>query len=148
MPEKANDSTKMEKQFDTYYQELASKHVLKKYFISENGEHFFLEWRQAPSLHEKYVATGGKLRMDADGNLAVFEEIFRTWKMHPDTLSRRGSLLFDRMVNGQSLKEFETAYSKGVEYIEFPDENVYYDKQARKWRSKQFESVESMVAGD
>lgn len=145
VPEKATDATKMDKQYDQYYLDLASKYQLKNYFISDEGQHFFLEWRQAPSLHEKYVATGGKLRLDRQGNILSFEEVFRTWKMQPDTLSRRGLLLFDKMVKGESLKEFETRNSKGIEFIEFPDENVFYDTTARTWRSRNFMSVEEMV---
>jgi len=145
LPEKATDSTKMDKQYDEYYLDLASKHQLKNYFISDNGQHFFLEWRQAPSLHEKYVATGGKLRVDKEGNVLSFEEVFRTWKLQPDTLSKRALLLFDKMVKGQSLKEFETIHSKGTEFIEFPDENVFYDTASRTWRSRKFKSVEEMV---
>lgn len=145
IPEKANDSTRHSKVYDDYYRELASKHQLKHYFIAENGEHFFLEWRPAPSLQQKFVATGGKLRLDEDGKLVAFEEVFRTWKMQPDTLARRGLLLFDRMVKGESLSQFETINSKGVEFIEFPDENVFYDTVSGQWKSKQFESVEEMV---
>ena len=144
-PEKATDTTKEKAGHEKYYLELASKHRMKNYFIADNGEHFFLEWKQAPSLYEKYVATGGKFRLDKDGNLQNFKEVFRTWKMHPDTLSRRGLVLFDKMVKGQSLKEYETVNSKNIEFIEFPDENVFYDTISRQWKSRQFGSVEEMV---
>lgn len=62
-----------------------------------------------------------------------------------DTLIRRGGLLFDKMVKGESLEPYVTKNSNGVEFIEFPDDNVYYDKKMRKWKSKQFGSIEDMV---
>jgi hypothetical protein len=41
------------------------------------------------------------------------------------------------MVEGENLKPFETRYSNGVEYIEFPDEQTYFDKTERAWKVKQ-----------
>jgi hypothetical protein len=97
---------------------------------------FFMVSRRAPSLVDKRVATGGKLVFSDDGELISYAEVFRTWKMVPDTLSKRSLLLFDKMVMGESLKPFETRYSDGIEYIEFPDESTYYDKEAREWKIK------------
>lgn len=97
---------------------------------------FFMVSRRAPSLVDKRVATGGKLVFDDDGGLKFYAEVFRTWKMVPDTLLKRSLLLFDKMVIGESLKPFETRNSNGLEYIEFPDEFTYYNKEAREWRIK------------
>lgn len=144
-PKKANDSTKFDSSFDEHYKEQAAAHQLTHYFFSPDGEHFFLIQRRAPSLYEKYVATGGRMRFDANDSLVEYEEVFRTWKMPKDTLARRGAILFEKMVKGESLTPFLTANSGGVEYIEFPDPYVYYDKQARTWKSTQIGSVEESV---
>ena len=144
LPDKANDTTKFDPGFDGYYQEQASKHILKLYYQSSD-EQFFLLTRRAPSIYEKYVAIGGRLLVDEKDSLVSYEEVFRTWKMLPDTLDKRAAVLFDRMVKGESLDPYLTKNSNGVEYIEFPDEHVFYDKASRKWKSNQFGSIEEML---
>jgi len=144
-PEKATDSTKFLKQHDTHYMNQVAEYKLNLYFISDTDDHYFLISRRAPSLTEKHVATGGRFKINENDSLVEYEEVFRTWKMPYDTLLRRSSLLFDKMVKGESLDKYLTKNSGGVEYIEFPDDNVLYDKQERKWKSKQFGSVEDMV---
>jgi len=147
-PEKATDSTKFSLQFDEHYLKQVAEHKLNLYFVTDTKDHYFLISRKAPSLFDKYVATGGRFKMNAMDSLVEYEEIFRTWKMPYDTLMTRGSLLFDKMVKGESLESYLTKNSGGVEYIEFPDDNVYYDKQSRKWKSNLFGSVEEMVGVD
>lgn len=144
-PEKATDSTKFLKAHDGHYQKQVAEHKLNFYFISDAGDHYYLISRRAPSLYEKHVATGGRFKMNERDSVVEYEEIFRTWKMPLDTLIRRGGLLFDKMVKGESLEPYVTKNSNGVEFIEFPDDNVYYDKKMRKWKSKQFGSIEDMV---
>lgn len=77
------------------------------------------------------------MRFNEADSLTAYEEVFRTWKMVPDTLARRSELLFDKMVKGESLDPYLTKNSGGVEYIEFPDDRTYYDKLSRTWKLKQ-----------
>jgi hypothetical protein len=144
LPDKANDTTKFNTEFDAHYQDQESRHVLKLYYKSSSDEQFFLLTRKAPSLYEKYVAVGGRLRVRND-SIVEYEEVFRTWRMAPDTLHNRGAFLFDLMVKGKPLDPYFTRNSNGVEYIEFPDEHVYYDKESRRWKSDQFGSIEDMI---
>jgi hypothetical protein len=98
--------------------------------------HYFLVSRRAPSLVDKRVAIGGKFLLGADNTISGYEEIFRTWKMIPDTLAKREMILFDKLVQGEALDSYLTKNSGGVEYIEFPDERTYFDKDARQWKTK------------
>lgn len=147
-PDKANDSTKFLSQYDEHYLDQAAKHKLTLYYRSDDEQHFFLMTRKAPSIHEKYVATGGKFRLNEADSLIEYEEVFRTWKMVSDTLTKRSLILFDKMVKGESLDEFLTKNSKGIEYIEFPDDHVVYDKVNRKWKSALYQSVEELVGAE
>lgn len=123
--------------YTSYYNEQQGRHRLDAYYIDENNNHFFLISRPAPSLVEKRVATGGKVKFSNDfKKIEDYEEVFRTWKMVPDTLKVRSLLLFDHMVKGKSIDPYLTKNSNGVEYIEFPDDQVYFDKTARQWRAK------------
>ena len=134
-PENTSDVEKFEKQYDEYYLDKMSRAKLEFYFPAD-GETYFLISQQAASLFGQRHATGGKFKLNDKGELVEYEEIFRTWKMMPDTLVRRGGMLFDRMVKGESLEPYWTKNSKGEEYVEFPDPNVYYDKAERKWKTK------------
>jgi hypothetical protein len=121
--------------YDTFYQEQARIHKFDAYFIKDRT-HYFLVSRKAPSLVEKRVATGGRFSLNADGKISDYEEVFRTWKMVPDTLAKREMILFDKFVRGESLTPYETKNSGGVEYIEFPDERTFFDKQSKQWKVK------------
>jgi hypothetical protein len=121
--------------YDDHYKEQMSLHRLDAYYI-EGDTHYFLISRQAPSLVEKRVATGGKMKLDEKGDVVEYEEVFRTWKM-PDSLQVKKSIfLFDKMVKGESLEPYLTKNSTPEEYIEFPDDNTYYDRGERTWKNK------------
>lgn len=121
--------------YDSFYRHQMTRHRFEAYYRSDD-EHFFLVSRPAPSLVEKRVATGGRMKFDESGKLIEIEEVFRTWKMVPDTLKRRSMLLFEKMVKGEDLSAYLTKNSNGVDYIEFPDDLNYYDKAGKRWRQK------------
>jgi len=134
-PEGLSDEERFYKAYDSYYEEQKSKHRLDA-FYKEGNTNFFLISRQAPSLTEKRVATGGRVAWNEQGELMEYEEVFRTWKMPDTTLVRKGILLFDKMVKGESLEPYLTKNSMPEEYIEFPDDHTYFDKTERKWKAK------------
>jgi hypothetical protein len=122
--------------YDTHYREQMKWHRVDAWY--KKGEtHYFLVSRIAPSLTEKRVATGGIVTFNENGDVNQYEEIFRTWKMVPDTLKKRGLILFDKMVKGENLKPYETRFSNGIDFIEFPDERTYFDKTDKVWKAKE-----------
>jgi hypothetical protein len=133
-PENVGPTEKFKTEYDAYYQERASLCFLEQFYQAGNTQ-YFLVTQPAPSLAEKRHATGGKLVLNDDGSVAEYEEVFRTWKMVPDTLKKRSYVLFDKMVKGESLEAFYTA-RMGDKYIEFPDDRTYYDKSAREWKTR------------
>ena len=135
-PENVNETEKFASTYNEYYLKKASEAKLEQYF-KEGDEAFFLITQPAPSLIEKRNATAGKLKLNDAGELIEYEEIFRTWKMTPDTLKARSYFLFDKIVSGESLEPYYTKNSNGVDYIEFPDDRTYYDKNKREWIPKQ-----------
>jgi hypothetical protein len=130
-PEGADDKSRFDQKYDVYYLDKASRVKLERYF-PKNDEVYFLISQPAPSLTEKRHATGGKLKLNPDGSVEQYEEIFRTWKMIPDTLKNRSYLLFDKMVKRESLEPYLTK-SVGDQYIEFPDDKVFFDVDKRTW---------------
>ncbi|HCZ36890.1 MAG TPA: hypothetical protein DHV26_13295 [Cytophagales bacterium] len=121
--------------YDSFYREQAKLHRFDAYY-KEGNTHYFLVSRRAPSLGDKRVATGGKFTFSDKDRIVEYEEVFRTWKMVPDTLAKREMVIFDKFVKGESLSPYETRNSKGIEYIEFPDERTYFDKESRQWKTK------------
>jgi len=121
--------------YDSVYQEQAKLHKFDAYFIKGNT-HYFLVSRRAPSLVDKRVATGGKFVLNDENEITEYEEVFRTWKLVPDTLAKREMILFDALVKGGPLTPYETKNSNGVEFIEFPDERTYFDKEFKQWKTK------------
>jgi len=134
-PENISTTEKFKTEHDAYYQERANLCFLEQFYQSGNTQ-YFLVTQPAPSLADKRHATGGKIMVNDDGSIAEYEEVFRTWKMVPDTLRKRSYYLFDKMVKGESLEPFYTK-SKGDQYIEFPDDQTFYDKSAREWKTKE-----------
>ncbi len=134
-PEGLTFEERFYKPYDSLYQEQAKLHKFDAYYKTGNT-HYFLVSRRAPSLVDKRVATGGKFVLTDDNKITGYEEVFRTWKMVPDTLAKRELVLFDKFVKGEPLTAYETRNSNGIEYIEFPDEHTYFDKALKQWKTK------------
>lgn len=134
-PDGITVADRFNKQFDTFYEEERRKHRLDALYTDGDG-YYFLISRGAPSLKIKSVAIGGKLRADNELRVTYYEEVFRTWKMEPDTLLHRSLFLFDKMVKGEDLSPYYSSRSGNTDYIEFPDDRTYFDTQQRIWRTR------------
>lgn len=144
LPPKATHETKFDPEYDAYYQDLVNKHTLEMVFTHpDDGHLYFVTTRQAPSLFDKRVATGGKLTVDGEGKLTFYEEVFRTWKLPEEDLAVKSSLLFQEMIDGNDLSIYYPENSGNEEVIEFPNAYTHYDVENRKWVSSRFDpSVE------
>lgn len=143
IPKSANLETRLDKQFDSYYEEQVAKHHLDYFHsILETGDVYLLVSRKAQSIREKRVATGIHLKMPGD-SISFYHEVFRSWKMEESELQKKGYLLFDLMVKGEDLSPYLPANSGKEEYIEFPDANTWYDTVGRSWVSKLFDPQKS-----
>ena len=121
--------------YDEHYAEQRRIHRLDAYYI-EGKTHYFLFSRVAPSLKEKRIAIGGKLELDDQRHLSYYEEVFRTWRLEPDTLVTRSVFLFDKMVRDEDLQPYYSSRSGNTDYIEFPDDRTFFDTEKRIWRSR------------
>lgn len=130
-PEGVAPAERFFSQYDSFYVEQANRYRLDAYLRTGERQYFLIS-RPAPSLQEKRVATGGFVELDDQG-VKDYREIFRTWKMVPDTLSRRSLILFTKMVEGESLEQYEARYTGKDDYIEFPDDRIWYDTVNRIW---------------
>jgi hypothetical protein len=134
LPAGAKISTRSEARFDNAYLEATSAHSLDLYFADKkSGRVYFLISRQAPSLEFKKVGIGGYFVRGEDGVITDYEEVFRTWKMKPDVLAKKGQFLFEKMIAGADLSPWYPENSGSEEYIEFPDSETHFDKASRTW---------------
>lgn len=134
-PEGISFEERFYKGYDDHYQDQKRIHRLDAYYIDDQT-HYFMVSRVAPSLTEKRVAIAGKLMLDDQGNVSYYEEVFRTWKMQPDTLNTRSAYLFDKMVRTEDLTRYYTSRTGKPDFIEFPDDRTYFDVERRIWRTK------------
>lgn len=133
LPEKGNYNSRFDVRFDEHYQKQVAGHNLEFYLEDTVGNQtYFLLTRIAPSLTKKYVAIGGKLKIDQD-SITYYEEVFRTWKMPEDEQLKISEMLFRKMVKGEDLSKYYSENSGDDYIIEFPNEKIYYDTDKRTW---------------
>lgn len=133
-PEDASLENKFHAYFDEHYDEQVKIHDLTHFYNSVNKTYFVIT-RIAPSIALKRVAIGGYVVFDTDSNVVSIKEDFRTWKLEPDTLLKRSDLLFHKMIHGESLVPYYTENSGNTDYIEFPNNEVWYDTITFSWKS-------------
>jgi hypothetical protein len=140
LPPGATHETKFNSEFDSYYDIATSEYDMRACHRDRDSAYFFLMTRKARSIWPAREAIGGKFSIDHKQKLLTYEEIFRTWKMTEDTLNVRAFELFELMLEGKDLTPFQAKY-KGDRYIEFPDDNFYFDKATTRWRNKALDSL-------
>jgi hypothetical protein len=131
---KANHTNKFDSFFDSYYEDLLHKHELVYYVKNHHdGFDYFCFTRIAPSLKIKKVAIAGRVKKSDTGDIIHYEEVYRTWKMEPDELKKKNDQLFTMLLQGKDLSPYYNHLSGEEEWIEFPDKDVVYDIEARRW---------------
>ncbi|HMO39434.1 MAG TPA: hypothetical protein PKC76_17665 [Saprospiraceae bacterium] len=133
----ATQATKHEARFDEHYTKQVNAHRLDFYYAdAKSGFIYFAVSRIAPSIHVKRVTIGGKLKRNEEGEIAYYEEVFRTWKMLEAEHAEKSAMLFAKMVKGEDLSPYYPENSGKEEFIEFPNEDVYFDAEQRLWISR------------
>lgn len=139
---RAKHENKFDQKFDESYKTMAESMNLHKYYVNPtDGYTYFEISRIAPSIHERYVATGGRLKKNTAGEITDYEEIYRTWKMDKNELKKKGDIFFDYMVKGKDLAAFYTANIGDTEHIEFPDQQTFFNKKTRRWEMKEPKAI-------
>jgi hypothetical protein len=138
LPPNSNHDIKFDPQFDKYYKAVATDYDVRAY-VKQGDEYYFLLTRAARSITPMRESIGVKMKVVGD-SIAAYEEVFRTWKMPEETMNERFPVLFEKMLNGESLEAYYPK-STGDKYIEFPDGRFHFDKTERKWRDELYDSL-------
>ena len=75
-----------------------------------------------------------KFKIDEKGAIINYEESFWTFKMKPGELEKKFSTLFRDYIEGKDLSKYQSQNIK-EEWIEFPDQNYFYDRKEQKWKA-------------
>lgn len=112
-----------------YYSFLASKFSIEKYFIADDGTHYFYLIRPAPQNEKRGV--GGHFKMGKEFQLIEFREVFVTPALPETEVKDRCSFLFDEMVKNSIDK-----YLVMESYVQWPNPVSYYDTTTYEWKLK------------
>jgi len=144
-PSAATEETKFDAEFDGEYWQTASRHRLDWYHEdAKSGKIYFGISRVAPSLHQKRVLLAGYLQRDAEGEITVYHEVFRTWRFTDDEMNAKAPRLIAGMINGKDLSPYYPENSGAEEFIEFPNATSWFDVDARRWFSSLEDPAEAL----
>jgi hypothetical protein len=135
LPKNVDHNKKWDTIYNDYYNQKAAASDLLHYYKNDDGFIYFAVAKIAPSMILKKNATIGKLKMEND-SIVYYEEIARTWKMEVPELKEKTKILFDKIVNGKDVSEYYTKNSDPEFWIEFPDDQTFYNTKERKWETK------------
>lgn len=136
LPKEATNENKFEARFDADYKQMMPDCELLFYYKDNQNNIYFAISKIAPSVKLKKTATLGKVSFDVNKNIVLYEEVCRTWKMEPKELKQKTALLFNQYIRNEDLSAYYTENSNPEFYIEFPDQNTYYDTISRNWVTK------------
>jgi len=145
LPGKASHETKFDTVFNESYKAIALNHTLE-YLVNDKktNRNYFMISRIAPSIKLKRVGIGGYSETDEYGNIVRYRELFRTWKMVPETLEIKGKTLFEKMISGEDLSPYYPENSGEDEWIEFPNKDTYFDTINLRWESTLDDFIEPL----
>ena len=131
----APDYTEMKDRFKpehrNFYGELTSKFVIKKFYVANDGTHYFFLLRPAPRADENR-GVGGYFKRGKNFELTGFREVFVTPLLPTAEAEKRGSFLFEKMVEGKVAE-----YLKMKSYVQWPNELSKYDTTTYEWKLRE-----------
>ncbi len=139
IPPHSTQATKFDSKFDWYYANAANQCRLLYYYPTDSVNYFFITL-SAISITPMKEGIGGIIKIDEQGKLQEYDEIFRTWKMPEDTLIKRGWFLFNRMIKGGDMTMYYSKFQND-RFIEFPDERTKFDNDKKMWIDTQLDSL-------
>ena len=126
----ANDSTRFNPEFHSYYVQLLPNYTLEKLEKTGENQFAFLLNRPVGHLTKYRRAVIGKFELK-EGSLKPFnfEEVANTPHLDPETTLKRGKFLFKEFVLKGNLNE----YIALKHYVEWPDSTLTYHKKWNRW---------------
>jgi hypothetical protein len=130
-PQDASWQTRFDKKYRDHYANQLKKFSFEKYFINDEGVHFYYVIRPARSAKGTTRGVGGTFKMNA-GKIMSFREVFNTPVGTVPELQKRGDELFSKLVRSGNIDD----YVKHPDYVEWPNNITYYDTLQYQWLVK------------
>lgn len=131
-PSEATSQNRFDKKFRLYYNQQISQFGWIYYSVDKDATHYFYLIRPARSTKGYKRGVAGKYKLNKNGKITDFEEIFNT-PMLPDVdIYERGKEVFEEILKTGGIGRFEGNQA----YIEFPNQISVYDKAAHEWIAK------------
>jgi hypothetical protein len=114
--------------YNEKYEKVLPSFSIYKYAVGKDDFHCFVLYR----LHHKdrYRAVGGRLKLNDQNRVIVYEEIFVTPLLPKNELDSKSDFLFDELVKHGKI---EDDFLKMKQYVEWPNENQKYDTVKHEW---------------
>jgi hypothetical protein len=142
-PKTADYINRHEPRFREYYKELSKDFSMEFYHQADDTCYYFMI-RPARSARGNTRGVGGKLTLDQEFRIDYFEESFNTPVYSRDVLERIGWRLFRELIEKRSIE----GLLWNVDYIEWPDDRLKYDKEKREWRYDVADGREELIEED
>lgn len=126
------EGERFDAKFDVKYERVLPDYALVQYFTSTDQFSVFLISRRYGN--GKFRATGGRLKLNDEGVITAFEEMFVTPLLDVETAKKRGAFLFDQLVKNGRLDE---KHLEMKSFVEWPDEHLMYDTLTHTWIATQ-----------
>lgn len=128
-PKHANWQTRHEAQYRKFYAAQAQQFSFYRYYIDQEGYHYFYIIRPARHALGNRRAVGGRYKMDSLFILTQYEEVFVTHVMEEETLKKMANELFTALIHN----EYGDLLQNRL-IIEWPDDRLKYDLEKKEWR--------------
>ena len=126
----ATIENRLEPRFRALYVTRLPKYTIDRYHVAADSTHYFFVIRPGGQNPLYKRGVGGKLRVDANGRITEFEELYNTPRLKDfDELRKRGRYIFGEMVKRGNVDDLVPMKM----YIEWPDSMLMYDKEQHWW---------------
>jgi hypothetical protein len=129
-PKLADYQTRHNPEHREFYKEQSAGYNIYNYYISSDSIHYYYLIRPARSPRGNLRGVGGRFKVTEKLKFYEFEEIFNTPVFPEEELIDIGKILFREMINSGNVDK----YSGNIEYIEWPDDRLKYDRNKNEWR--------------
>jgi hypothetical protein len=129
-PRFADFQSRHNPQHRKFYTSQARNFRFQYYHVTPDSIHYYYLIRPARSTKGNLRGVGGRFRINQKLELVEFEEIFNTPVLPEVTLESRGRTLFVEMVDKGNVDRF----LGNIEYVEWPDDRLKYDREKKEWR--------------
>jgi len=129
-PTEASWKSRFENDYRPFYlKAAASQFSIYKYYIADDGTHYYYVIRPGYKPTEKRGAAG-YFKMDKNFKLKGFREVFVTPVLPEKDVKNRCAFLFDEMVKNHNIDKYKDMKT----YVQWPNKITYYDTTIYQWQ--------------